>query len=64
MSKKDENMEEIKEMGSTMLKNGKHRIELLTIIGEVEGHELVSNNAKATKYEHVLPRLAEIEENE
>ncbi len=64
MSKKDEKMEEIKEMGSTMLKNGKHRIELLTIIGEVEGHELVSNNAKATKYEHVLPRLAEIEENE
>lgn len=57
-------MEEIKEMGSVTLSKGKHRIELLTIIGEVEGHELVSSNSKATKYEHLLPRLAEIEENE
>ena len=37
---------------------------MLTIIGEVEGHELVSNNSKATKYEHLLPKIAEIEENE
>ena len=64
MSKREEQNEEIKEMGSIALKRGKHRIELLTIIGEVEGHELVSNNSKATKYEHILPRLAEIEENE
>ena len=64
MEEKNDKMNEIKEMGSTSLKKGKHRIELLTIIGEVEGHDLVSNNSKATKYEHLLPRLAEIEESE
>jgi len=63
MSKREENNEEIKEMGSVSLNKGKHKIELLTIIGEVEGHELVSNNSKATKYEHLLPKLAEIEES-
>ncbi len=64
MSKREEKTEEIKELGSISLNRGKHRIELLTIIGEIEGHELVSNNSKATKYEHLLPKLAEIEENE
>ncbi len=63
MSKREEKKEEIKEMGSVSLSKGKHKIELLTIIGEVEGHELVSNNSKATKYEHLLPKLAEIEES-
>ena len=38
-----------------------HQIELLTIIGEVEGHETVSGSTKATKYEHLLPKLAQIE---
>lgn len=64
MGKREEKIEEIKEVGSVKLEKGKHRIELLTIIGEVEGHELVSNNSKATKYEHLLPKIAEIEENE
>lgn len=54
---------EIREMGTLELqgKEGKNRIQLLTIIGEIEGHEAVSGNTKATKYEHLLPRLAEIE---
>ena len=38
-----------------------YRIHLLSIIGEVEGHEVLSANSKTTKYEHVLPKLAEIE---
>ena len=42
----------------------KHRIKLLTIIGEIEGHEAVSGNTKATKYEHILPMLAEVEDSE
>ena len=56
----------IREMGTLKLKekDGKHNIQLLTIIGEIEGHEAVSGNTKATKYEHLLPRLAEIEADE
>lgn len=58
--------EEIREMGTLDLnsRGGKHGIQLLTIIGEIEGHEAVSGNTKATKYEHLLPRLAEIEEDD
>lgn len=58
--------EQIKEMGSLNLNQSKnrHNIKLLTIIGEIEGHEAVSGNTKATKYEHLLPMLAEVEDNE
>lgn len=56
---------EIKETGSIYLENTKsnHKIKVFTIIGEIEGHETVSSNTKATKYEHLLPQLAELEEN-
>lgn len=58
--------EQIREMGALELGNDrkKHRIQLLTIIGEIEGHEAVSGSTKATKYEHLLPKLAEIEDSE
>lgn len=42
----------------------KRRIQLLSIIGEVEGHENLSGNAKATKYDHVLPQLAKLEDDD
>ncbi len=59
-------MEDIKENGQAMLNknaDGK-KIFLMTIIGEIEGHELVGNTSKATKYEHIIPRLAMIEDDE
>jgi len=61
-----EKEEQIKETGSLDLKQNKskHRIKLLTIIGEIEGHEAVSGNTKSTKYEHILPMLADVEDNE
>ncbi len=40
-----------------------YHIHLLSIIGEVEGHESLPNNSKTTKYEHVLPKLAVIEDS-
>ena len=40
---------------------GKKKIQLMTIIGEIEGHENLSSNSKTTKYEHLLPKLAMIE---
>ncbi|ABX43119.1 ClpP family protease [Lachnoclostridium phytofermentans] len=49
---------------ATLEDNGKnHKIHLLSIIGEIEGHECLSQNAKTTKYEHVLPQLATIEDD-
>lgn len=63
---REETREEIKELGSVSLDHNvrKHNIKMLTIIGEIEGHEAVSGNTKATKYEHLLPLLAEIEDND
>ncbi|MBQ3666297.1 MAG: ATP-dependent Clp protease proteolytic subunit [Lachnospiraceae bacterium] len=51
--------------GQLEIKNNKEKgkIYLLSIIGEVEGHDTLPANSKTTKYEHVLPRLAEIEES-
>lgn len=59
--KKDE---KIKEYGEVKVMDGKHRISLISIIGEIEGHECLPSSTKTTKYEHVLPKLAEFEENE
>ena len=58
--------EQIKDMGQVVLNNNsrKHKVELLTIIGEVEGHESAPSHSKTTKYEHVLPKLAIIEDDE
>ena len=39
-----------------------HNIQLLSVIGEIEGHECLAANTKTTKYEHVLPRLAALED--
>ena len=58
--------ENIKETGQISLRENRfrHRIHLLSIIGEIEGHECLPANTKTTKYEHVLPKLAEIEDSE
>lgn len=66
IEKKEQRQNEIKETGSADLDGNKnhHKIKLLTIIGEIEGHEAVSGNSKSTKYEHLLPMLAEVEDND
>lgn len=63
--KQDEN-EQIIQMGQIRLGNGEEQPEiyLLSVIGEIEGHENLGNNAKTTKYEHVLPKLAAIEDDQ
>ena len=59
-------MDEIKEYGQVKLDhNNNHKnIFLLSIIGEIEGHENVASGTKATKYEHILPMLAKIEDDQ
>ena len=63
---KNDSNEEISEFGQITIKNGSSNngIHILSIIGEVEGHDNLPQGSKATKYEHVLPKLAEIEGND
>ncbi len=58
--------ERIEKQGQVLLNKNKekHRIHLLSIIGEIEGHEAASPQTKTTKYEHVLPQLASIEDSD
>lgn len=56
--------ERINEYGQVTLGgDNKSRIQVISVIGEIEGHEVLSNNSKSTKYEHILPKLAEIEDS-
>lgn len=60
---KDEKIE--KESQVTLDENGSdHKIHLITIIGEIEGHENAGNQSKVTKYEMLLPQLASIEDSD
>ncbi len=65
IQKEEHQDERIEKMGQVTLQGeGEHQgIHLLSIIGEIEGHENLSNNSKTTKYEHVLPQLAAIEDS-
>lgn len=58
--------EMIREYGITVLSGGEdgHRIWMISIVGEIEGHENASDRMKTTKYEHMLPILASIEDSE
>lgn len=55
--------DDIQEYGQTVIKDDDVTIYLITIIGEIEGHECLPSSSKTTKYEHVLPKLAEIEDD-
>lgn len=58
--------QKVADYGQMLLRNQKTKtsIQLVSIIGEIEGHENLSSQNKTTKYEHVLPQLAEIEERQ
>lgn len=57
-------IDRIKELGSVEAGQGKHKIYCLTIIGEIEGHNVLPEQSKTTKYEHVIPQLVAIEESQ
>lgn len=66
LDREDSQNWQIREMGQVVLNGNsrKHKVELLTVIGEIEGHESAPSHSKTTKYEHVLPKLALIEDDE
>ena len=57
-------IEKIKELGTVSTLDGKHKIHCLTIIGEIEGHNVLPEQSKTTKYEHIIPQLVAIEESD
>lgn len=59
-----EQFREIEDMGSVTTKTKKYAVHCLTIIGQVEGHMMLPPQNKTTKYEHVMPQLAAIEESD
>ena len=61
---KQEERQQVVELGSDITKSSRGNIYTLTIIGQVEGHQVLPENAKTTKYEHILPLLAGIEESD
>ena len=61
---KEQEREQIVELGSDISKGKNGKIYTLTIIGQVEGHQVLPENCKTTKYEHILPLLAGIEESD
>ena len=58
-----ENEDKLEKYGQPEEMPQSSHIRILTIIGEVEGHENLGNNSKTTKYEHVIPLLAAAEED-
>ncbi|WP_251318549.1 ClpP family protease [Flintibacter muris] len=52
------------DLGSSLIRTERGTIYVLTIVGQIEGHQLLPPTSKSTKYEHVLPLLATIEGSE
>ena len=59
-----ENEDQIKNIGSVITNSKGRKIYCLTIIGEIEGHYILDLKSKSTKYEHLIPKLVSIEEDE
>lgn len=67
MEENKENLQDdsiLKELGADITKNKNGSIYTLTIIGQIEGHQVLPETVKTTKYEHILPLLAGLEESE
>ena len=61
---KQEERDEIVETGSVVTKSRFGNIHCITIIGQIEGHTVLGSDTKTTKYEHICPTLAAVEEND
>ena len=55
---------DVVETGAVTTNNGRHTVHCLTIIGQIEGHYTLAGDNKTTKYEHVIPQLVAVEENQ
>lgn len=60
----EDNLQAITQLGSSLIRSQKGTIHVLTIVGQIEGHQLLPPGSKSTKYEHVMPMLATVEESD
>lgn len=60
----EQNLQPILQMGSTLIRSKWGTIQILTIIGQIEGHQVLPPSSKTTKYEHIMPLLAMVEESD
>lgn len=60
----EKQQDNLQDLGADLSKSSKGNIYTLTIIGQIEGHQVAPENVKTTKYEHILPLLAGIEESD
>ena len=63
-NEESQGLEDTVKNGSVVTKNSKEVIHCLSIIGQIEGHYILPEGQKSTKYEHIIPLLVAIEENE
>ena len=57
-------LEEIEKSGGVRVESSSHSIQCLSIIGQIEGHYFLPEGQKATKYEHIIPLLVSMEQDE
>ena len=62
--KNNDKINSVKEFGNTSVIAPNERIQVLSIIGQIEGHNVSPPQAKPTKYEHIIPQLVSIEQND
>ena len=60
----EQQRQQMEDFGATVTKNSRGTIQTITIIGQIEGHQVLPPQSKTTKYEHILPMLADVEQNE
>ena len=60
----DSNLRQIHDIGSITSAGGRHCIHCLSVIGQIEGHQVLSPQNKTTKYEHIMPQLVAVEQSE
>lgn len=63
-TQEQQQMQSIHELGSSVIETQRGTIHVLTIVGQIEGHQLLPSTSKSTKYEHVMPLLATVEESD
>ena len=64
LKKEQAKISEIKEFGTSNMSGPDQSIQILPIIGQIEGHVVLPPQTKATKYEHIIPQLISMEQND